>query len=274
MESPALKIFETIFSPGNFIFLGILIVASIATWFLSILLNIVDRYLETRWSPSKRVLDVITQPVLMLVFVTGYALAHPFITLPGLWSEAFGKAAQLLTLITLSWFLVNLITNIVARLNVALARFLRYLLTIILLSLSALLFIYHVPAIIVGGFFALIFYLLIQQISSLPPPGFARLDTEKKIYPRIIQSHLFLGTKTTGEKIEQALNLIKEAIGEVDGTGQDKSALFSGFAPSGLDILIKYYIIDYQRIDQIKNDVNLKIIKKLNEAGIELGTMN
>ena len=260
-----------IFSLGNFIFLGFLVLGFMVAWLLSILFAVVERYLETRWPPSKKILDVVTQPILMLVLVTGYAIGNAFLTLPGSWLEWFSGAAQYLTYLTFSWFLVNLLSVLLARLTVKGARFLRFVLIVVFVVLFSLLFLGNWPALVAGVILAVLFYILVYRISSLPSPGFVQLAGEHKAYPRLIQIHLYLGLKTTGDKIEQAISLIKDAVATVNGTGDEKSAIFSGFAPTGLDIMIKYYIVDLAQLDQVKNDVNLTIVKKLNAAGIELG---
>lgn len=261
-----------VFSMGTFVCLGFLVLGFVLAWVLSILLVVVERYLETRWPPSKKILDVVFQPILMLVMVTGYALGHTFLTLPGSWFAWFAGAATYLTYLTFSWFLVNLGAAAVGRWTIKGARIVRLGLIIVLVVLSSLLFLNNWPVLLVGGIIALIFLALIYQIISFPSPGFVQLASEHKAYPRLIQVHLYLSLKTPGAKIEQALGLIKEAVTECGGTGEEKSAIFNGFAPDGLDIWIKYYIVDLAHLDQTKNSVNLTIVKKLNEAGIELGT--
>ncbi|MEO0226084.1 MAG: hypothetical protein ABIL05_03930 [candidate division WOR-3 bacterium] len=264
---------ETVFSGGNFIFLGLMVVSFIVTWIISLLFVIVERYLEDRWPPSKKILSIITQPILMLILVTGYALAQTFLVLPIRLYEPFGQASQFLTYLTFSWFLINLLTVLISSLTPKGARFIHYLLIIIFLFLVSLIFINRWLVLLIGGILAVIFYLLVYKISSLPAPSFVQLADEKKVYPRLIQMHIYLNLKTTGEKIEQALGLIKEAIGEVSGTGEEKNVIFNGFASDGLDIMVKYYIVDIPHLDQIKNDVNLRIVKKLNEAGVQLGSI-
>ncbi len=264
---------EMVFSLGNFMFLGFLVLGFAGAWLLSILFAVVERYLETRWPPSKKILDVVTQPILMLILVTAYAIGSAFLTLPGAWLDSFSGAGQYLTYLTFSWFAVNLVAVLLARLTVKGARFLRLALFVVLIVLFSLLFLANWPALIAGVILAALFYILVYRISSLPSPGFVQLAGEHKPYPRLIQVHLYLGLKTTGDNIEQAIALIKEAITTVNGTGAEKSAIFSGFAPTGLDIMIKYYIVDLAHLDQVKNDVNLTIVKKLNAAGIELGAV-
>lgn len=208
----------------------------------------------------------------MLVFVTGYSLAYNFLTLP-FWYDLLSRSALFLTYLTFSWFLVNLITVLFSLFVVKGIKLIRTLLIVIFLFVSSVLFLSTPLVLAIGAVLAVLFYFLIHRIASLPTPGFVQLVDEHKTYPRLIQIHLFLSPKMTGEKIERTLNLIKEAIADIKGTGEERTAIFCGFAPSGLDILIKYYIVDHARLDQIKNDVNLTIVKKLNEAGIELGSI-
>jgi len=74
---------------------------------------------------------------------------------------------------------------------------------------------------------------------------------------------------TPAEKIDRAIELVKQAVQAEEGTGEKILTHFIGFADSALEIQVIYYIEDTDRILDAQHGVNRRIRESFEKAGIE-----
>ncbi len=76
---------------------------------------------------------------------------------------------------------------------------------------------------------------------------------------------------TKPEKVEEAVGIIKDSIKGVEGVTKDEPLIwFTEFGDSALNLLCIYWIKSLKYWGTTKHEINLKILKGLNKAGIEI----
>ena len=75
---------------------------------------------------------------------------------------------------------------------------------------------------------------------------------------------------TTPEKIEEAMSILKEISDNHECTEPDTWMAFNAFGDFALNICFIYYIKKGEDIGQTQTDFNLAILRRFNEAGLEM----
>lgn len=261
---------EAILSIGNLYFLLIMLAAILITYFISILLNNIIFFVENKQPSILWIFYSISGPFLMFILNAAYGIGYYYLTLPSTLKNLLEHSVNILLIINLGWLVINfiptLLLKIVQALSFKMARIIRIFLTVFWVILIILLFYTQYIALIFGTIVATLFSLIVQKIISAPKPKLR----EKVVIPKkLVMTHLYISTAETHQTVSEAVNLIKEAINEIDGTGDNPHASLSAFKPGAFDILIKYDIKNVEKIGEIKEKVNLNIIKKLNDRNIK-----
>lgn len=86
---------------------------------------------------------------------------------------------------------------------------------------------------------------------------------------RKVTLNLGLTYDTTEEKIQLAIDILKDIIANTEGTEENVPVGFNAFGDFSLGIIFIYYIKKEADILQIQTDVNLQILKRFNENKLE-----
>jgi MscS family membrane protein len=87
---------------------------------------------------------------------------------------------------------------------------------------------------------------------------------------RKVVLNLGLTYDTSAEKMEQAMGFLREIAAANQGLEEKVVISFNAFGDSALNILFIYYIKKDADIMQTQTDINLAILRKLNEEGLEM----
>lgn len=90
---------------------------------------------------------------------------------------------------------------------------------------------------------------------------------------RRIKMTLGLTYDTTPDQMREALKAIETILNEDEGVDQDyKLVQFTDFSPSSLDVFLYYFSKStvWKEYLEVRERVNLKIMDKLTEMGLEL----
>ncbi len=74
---------------------------------------------------------------------------------------------------------------------------------------------------------------------------------------------------TTPEQMEQAITLLKEIVDQNENTEEKRVVTFNIFGDFAMNIKLTYYIIKGKDIGETETQVNLEILRKFNEHGLE-----
>jgi len=75
---------------------------------------------------------------------------------------------------------------------------------------------------------------------------------------------------TTVKQIERAVELVRQAVAEEEGTAEKVLVHFIGFAESALEVQVIYWIEDTSRILDAQHGINRRIKAAFGEAGIDM----
>jgi len=86
---------------------------------------------------------------------------------------------------------------------------------------------------------------------------------------RKIRIDLGLTYDTTPERIEDAINMLREIVEKHNGTEDNTTIWFSGFGDFSLNVSVIYYVRKEADVSLTPGAVNLEILRRFNEAGLE-----
>ena len=113
-----------------------------------------------------------------------------------------------------------------------------------------------------------------NNIIIIPNSVLSKSIVENYVRPtkKIKQSfELGLTYGTKPEKVEEAVKIIKRSITSVEGVADDEPLVwFTKFGDFSLNLLCIYWIKSLNYWGTTKHEINLKILKGLNKAGIEI----
>ncbi len=259
-----------LFSINNLYFILLMVAAIVINYLISTLLNTTRLFMEKKKPGLISIIDSISGPLLMFFLNAAYGIGYDYLSLPLSFEIYLRHSPSILLIINGLWLAYNIIPELLIKIFKALTpakvKFIKRGLVLASLILIIILFHAHYIAILASVFVAIIFFFIAQKIAVIPKPSFA----EKVVVPkRLITMHLYISTKETHDSVKQAIDLVKNSISEIQNTGENPRVSLSGFTPGAFDILIQYYIMDPERIDEIKEQVNLNIIKKLKEEKVQ-----
>ncbi len=262
---------KAVVSSNNLLFLLILLAGIFMTYMAALAIDIFSRYLEDKKYRAGWIFDIALQPFLMFILNLSYGIAFTFLALPLAWKNAIDNSPAIVLFINLMWLIYNvfqsLIFNWAARLPNRIKRLLQFFIVLILASVLVILFYQSITAVMTSAGITLLFVLIIDRIVIMRKPKVV----EKPFIPKkMVISHIFISGIETHDRIAGAIELIKAAIIEVPNTGKDPAVTLSGFVPGAFDLMIKYFIDKADMYDQVRNEVNLNIIRHLNERGIKI----
>jgi MscS family membrane protein len=109
------------------------------------------------------------------------------------------------------------------------------------------------------------------RIVTIPNSKFAGSSVENitREPSRKIVLNLGLTYDTTPEKMQQAMELLKQ-IGDNNSNTEDKVIIsFNGFGDFAMNIMFIYYIRPEADIPNTQTEINMEILRKFNENGLE-----
>lgn len=86
---------------------------------------------------------------------------------------------------------------------------------------------------------------------------------------RKIRVDLGLTYDTPPERIEEAINLLREIVEKHNGTEDNTTIWFSGFGDFSLNVSAIYYVLKEADVSLTPGAINLEILRRFNEAGLE-----
>jgi hypothetical protein len=264
---------KSVVSASNLWFVLILLAGIFLTYLVAMAIETLVQYIEDRNPRAVWVLDTATQPFLMFILSVSYGIGFTFLVLPGTWKMSIDASPTIILLINFFWlafnFLQILITSVARRWSDKLKRAILAVIVVIFAIITIVLFYQSYVAILVSALFALFFVFIIEKIISSRKPKIV----EKVVIPKkMVISHIYLSTSEPHDRVSGAIDLIKEAIVEIPGADKDPQVTLSSFLPNAFDLMVKYFILKPEKFEELKNTVNLNIIKKLNEKGIKIST--
>jgi hypothetical protein len=261
-------------SSNNLVFILILCAGVFMTYLAAMAIDALGSMLENRRPRAIWLMDAATQPFLMFIMNVAIAVGLGFAVLPLSWRPVVEPLPAIMLFINLLWFGYNLwqsfVLNVLRRMadrakkTILIATILAMILLLIVIFYQAYI------ALVTSALISLFLVLVIQKIVTLRKPKLV----EKVVIPKkMVISHVYISTSETHDKVSGAIALIRQAIAEIPDIGKDPQATLSGFVPGAFDVVVKYFIERPENFDGKKNDVNLNIIKKLNENGIKISMM-
>jgi hypothetical protein len=259
---------------NNLIFILVLCAGVFLTYLAALAIDALGSVLEEKRPRAIWLLDAATHPFLMFILNIAIGVGLGFAYLPAAWRQVVDPLPTIILFINLLWFGYNLLQSFVINIlrNIA-DRIKKAILIVAILAMVLLLivlFYQSYAALITSALLSLLFALIIQKIVAMRKP---KLVGKVVIPKKMVISHIYISTGETHDKVSSAIDLIKQAMAEVPDIGKDPQASLSGFVPGAFDVLVKYFIEKPENFDAKKNDVNLNIVKKLNENGIKISMM-
>jgi hypothetical protein len=264
---------EKILAAGNLYFILIIGAAIFINYLIVFLMKAITANIDEKKANKLWIINIVKGPFMILIINAGYGFGYSYLELPLSMRPALGNTTNILWVINLGWLAFNSVHGIVVRLfkavPVGTIRFINFFVICIWTILIFILFRGQYIALLIAIAWSVVFIFVIQKfIVTVHRPAI----TKKVVIPkRLIMTHIYLASSETDEAVARALKFIKEAIQEVKGTEDNPRATLSGFTKGGFDILIKYFVIEPENMEQIKERVNLNIIK-LNQGNIKLST--
>lgn len=263
------EIIATIFVVNNLYFLLIMFATILFAYLIAVILNTFEIVVEESKPILRWIIVFLSLPFLMFIFNVGYGIGYPFLSLPPAWKNALNHSVSIVLIINGMLLIFNVISlfYVIKKLKFRIIRTVQIIYAVCCIGILFLLFYTNLGALIFSFALTVLFFFGSQRLLSIRKPKII----EKPVIPkRLIITHIYPSITESHEKITEAIKLIKEAISEIPGTGDIAQVSASGFTPGAIDLLIKYYIIDSEKLEEIKSEVNLNIIKKLNEKNIKL----
>jgi hypothetical protein len=261
-------------SSDNLIFILILCAGVFVTYLAALAIDALASVLEEKRPRAIWLLDAATHPFLMFILNIAIGVGLGFAYLPPNWRAVVDPLPTIILFINLLWFGYNFlqffVINVLRRLADRMKKAILIMAILIMVLLLIVLFYQSYTALITSALLSLLFALIIQKIVAMRKP---KLVDKVVIPKKMVISHVYISTAETHDKVSSAIELIKQAMVEVPDIGKDPQAMLSGFVPGAFDVMVKYFIERPENFDAKKNDVNLNIIKKLNENGIKISMM-
>jgi hypothetical protein len=261
-------------SADNLFFILILCAGVFLAYLATLGIDALATLLEDKKPRAIWVLDAATQPFLMFILNVAVGIGLGFARLPPSWRAVTEPLPTIILFINLLWFIYNFLQTFVLNVLRRMAdRWKKTILTAAILAMVILVivvFYQTYAALITSALLSLLFVLIIQKIVAMRKP---KLVGKVVIPKKMVISHVYISTSETHDKVSGAIDLIKRAIGEIPDIGKDPQVSLSGFVPGAFDVMVKYFIEQPENFDGKKNDVNINIIKKLNENGIKISMM-
>lgn len=112
---------------------------------------------------------------------------------------------------------------------------------------------------------------LAGRVVTIPNSTFSDSPVENvSLEPsRKIILDLGLTYDTSPEDMEKALKILHEIVDSDDGVDEDSTIFFSGFGDFSMNIKFIYYINKESDIANTQNRINMSVLKRFNEAGLE-----
>jgi MscS family membrane protein len=109
------------------------------------------------------------------------------------------------------------------------------------------------------------------RIVTIPNATFSDAPVENVTWEpsRKVVVDLGLTYDTTPEQMEQAMSILHEINAEHQGTEENATVFFSAFGDFAMNIKFIYYIAKDSGIADTQSQVNLKILQRFNDAGLE-----
>jgi small-conductance mechanosensitive channel len=266
------KWLQSYFNTDNLIFLGILIAGVAIIYVCTIALKSMRMILVEKKRDLVWLLDGCFGPLMFFILATAYGCAYSFLRLPMLSLDALERTLGILLFIDAGWAILNVGKGtLIALFKVVSQSVMRIYTIVCLIVISAViiaLYYQFYSALILGAIIAILFVLLVNEITRIAPE--IRPRQEETLPRRLIMTHIYIATSETDEAVKRALQAIKEAIEATDGTEKSPYASLAGFTHGAFDILIRYYISVPEKLDEVKQEVNLAIIRKLRDINIKL----
>lgn len=262
---------QAVVSTNNLFFLLIMLAGVFLSYLAALAIDILSRFLEAKKYRTGWIFDIALLPFLMFILNISYGIAYSFLALPPGWKYAIENSPAIVLFINLMWLIHNvfqsLIFNWASRLPHRIKRLLQFFIVFVLAAFLVIIFYQTFTAVMISAGISLLFYLIIDRIAAMQKPKVV----EQPFIPRkMVISHIFISGVETHDRISDAIELIKAAIIEVPDTGKDPQVMLSGFVPGAFDLMIKYFIDKADNFDSVRNEVNLNIIRHLNNYGIKI----
>jgi hypothetical protein len=265
---------KTLLSSNNLLFILILLAGVFLTYLAALAIDTLGNLLEEKRPRAIWLLDAATQPFLMFILNFAVGVGYGFVNIPATWRTVADPLPTIILFINLLWFVYNFlqsfIFNVLRRMADRMKKIILFTVILAMVVLVIVLFYQSYVALIASALLALLFVLIIQKVVAMRKP---KLVDKVVIPKKMVISHVYISTTETHDKVSGAIELIKQAMAEIPDIGKDPQATLSGFVPGAFDVMVKYFIERPDKFDAKKNDVNLNIIKKLNENGIKISML-
>lgn len=267
-------ILECVLTIGNLYFVLFMCGAIFISYLFSVIVITILSIKDGKPGIASMIADIFEGPFMFFIFNAAYGLGYFYLTIPEPAHQILEISVNILFVINLAWLFYRGVTIVFVRSFKAVVpqhlKILKIAITVASVVALVVLFRNHPVALLFSVVIALLFMFIIHRvILTVPAPPLTRKVAVTK---KLITTHLYIATSETDESVMRAIGLIREAISEAEGTGEDARASLSGFTTGAFDIVIRYYVTQPQEIDQIKERVNLNIIKKIRDSGIKLST--
>ena len=109
------------------------------------------------------------------------------------------------------------------------------------------------------------------RIVTIPNAKFADAPVENVSWEpsRKVKLNLGLTYDTTPEKMQQAMDILQQINAENDHTEDNPTIAFNAFGDFAMNIMFIYYIKKGEAIAGTQSEMNMEILRRFNEAGLE-----
>jgi len=259
---------------------------------------------KTATTLDDAIINILEEPLLLLIIVLGINYAYHTLTLPPLAFGFFQGTVKVLVIVAVAWFIIRFLDEIMlnflkqltiktgVELDDHIIPLVRKLTKIILVAITSVMILdtwgYKVTSILAGlGLGGLAFALAAKDMLANFFGGLSIImDKPFKVGESIviegkrgtveqfqtreearkITLHLGLVYSTSPEKIELAIKIITDIVKKNKSTLDLSHVYFDSYGDSSLIIQAIYYIkeTDSEKISQAKNEINLEILKQFN----------
>jgi|GEM_PF-2715394 len=260
------------FSLTNLIFVGILIAGFAIMYVCAIALKALRAVIAEKKKYLLLLFDGLFGPFMMFVVITAYSCAYTFLRLPFVSADMLGRTPGILLLINAGWLLMSggekAFITILKVINQKILTIYSIICIVATAMIIVILYYEVYPALILSLILAAIFIMLVNEITRIAPE--LHTGSEQLSSRRLIITHIYIATSETDEAVKRAIQAIKQAIEATEGTEKQPYASLTGFTHGAFDILVRYFITTPEELDQIKQQVNLAIIRKLGDINVKL----
>lgn len=263
---------EYYLSTDNLIFIGIMIAGFAVMYVCTVGLKALRIVVSEKRQNLLLLFDALFGPVMFFVMITAYSCAYTFLRVPFLSPHMLERTPGILLLVNAGWLLLSVGKKLLITIFKVLNQRLLAVYTVACLVVvgAIILLIYHqyYPAMILSAILTVLFILLVNEITQIAPE--LQTHQDQLSSRRLIISHIYIATSETDDAVKRAIHAIKEAIDATEGTEKGSYAALTGFTHGAFDLLVRYYIESPENLDQIKQEVNLAIIRKLRDIDVKL----